>query len=192
MNPLARFQPQEHAPVEFADVPARIAYNWEYDNDRKRLSRLYENAKRDQWNSTERLDWSIDVDPEKGLIPDAAIGIYGTDIWDSLDAKQIERLRHEAVSWQLCQFLHGEQGALLATAQIVDAVPWYEAKQYGATQVMDEARHVEVYRRFILEKLGNEYEVNRELKKLLDQILGDNVLVEMVHMAGGHAYRNIR
>ncbi|MGI9590261.1 MAG: ferritin-like domain-containing protein, partial [Myxococcota bacterium] len=174
MNPLARFQPHDHAPVEFAEVPARIAFNWEYDNDRKRLARLYENAKRDQWNSTERLDWSIDVDPEKGLVPDAAIGIYGTDIWDGLDAKQIERLRHEMVTWQLAQFLHGEQGALLATAQIVDSVPWYEAKQYGATQVMDEARHVEVYRKFILEKLGNQYDVNPELKKLLDQILEDS------------------
>src|SRR4030095_8810580 len=101
------------------------------------------NAKLYQWNAAERLDWSIDVDPEKGLLPDAAIGIYATEIWASLDARQTERLRHEAVSWQLCQFLHGEQGALLATAQIVDAVPWYEAKQYGATQVMDEGRDVE-------------------------------------------------
>ena len=53
-------------------------------------------------------------------------------------------------------------------------MPWYEGKQYGATQVMDEARHVEVYRRFIQEKLGHEYPVNRELKKLLDQILTDS------------------
>ena len=74
--------------------------------------------------------------------------------------REIEKLRHEAITWQLCQFLHGEQGALLATAQIVDSVPWYEGKQYGATQVMDEARHVEVYRRFIQEKLGHEYPVN--------------------------------
>jgi hypothetical protein len=78
-----------------------------------------------------------------------------------LDRAEIERLRHEAITWQLCQFLHGEQGALLATAQIVDTGPWYEAKQYGATQVMDEARHVEVYRRFIQEKLGHEYPSTR-------------------------------
>ena len=123
--------------------------------------RLYENAKRDQWNATERLDWSIDVDPAKGLLPDAGIGIFGTPIWQKLTPREIEQLRHEAVTWQLCQFLHGEQGALLATAQIVDSVPWYEGKQYGATQVMDEARHVEVYRRFIQEKLGHEYPVNR-------------------------------
>ncbi|MEM7409846.1 MAG: ferritin-like domain-containing protein [Myxococcota bacterium] len=174
LDPIAKFQPEQRNAIEAFDVPQNLTYNWEYDNDRKRLARLYENAKRDQWNSTERLDWSIDVDPEKGLMPDAAIGIFGTDIWQKLDAKQIERLRHEAVTWQLCQFLHGEQGALLATAQIVDSVPWYEGKQYGATQVMDEARHVEVYRRFIQEKLGNQYDVNPELKKLLDQILADS------------------
>jgi hypothetical protein len=174
MEAMSHFHPSDRNAVERIDVPQSIAYNWEYANDRQRLVRLYENAKRDQWNATQRLDWSIDVDPERGLLPDAAIGIYGTPIWASLDARQIERLRHEALSWQLCQFLHGEQGALLATAQIVDAVPWYEAKQYGATQVMDEARHVEVYRRFIQEKLGVEYDVNRELKKLLDQILLDS------------------
>ncbi len=174
MDPMTKFTPKDHEAIETLEVPESVSYNWEYDSSRKRLSRLYENAKRDQWNATERLDWSIDVDPERGLLPDVAIGIYGTPIWEKLDAKQIEKLRHEQVTWQLCQFLHGEQGALLATSQIVTSVPWYEAKQYGATQVMDEARHVEVYRRFIQEKLGNEYDVNPELKKLLDQILTDS------------------
>jgi P-aminobenzoate N-oxygenase AurF len=174
MEAMPQFHPSDGRAIERIEVPQSLVYNWEYASPRARLARLYENAKRDQWNATERIDWSIDVDPERGLLPDAAIGIYGTDIWAKLSTKQIERLRHEAVSWQLCQFLHGEQGALLATAQIVDAVPWYEAKQYGATQVMDEARHVEVYRRFIQQKLGVEYDVNRELKKLLDQILVDS------------------
>ena len=172
MPSMQSFHPP--ADVEAIEVPQSLTYNWEYASPRQRLARLYENAKRDQWNGSSRLDWSIDVDPERGLVPDAAIAIYGTEIWQKLDSRQIERLRHEAVTWQLCQFLHGEQGALLATAQIVDSVPWYEGKQYGATQVMDEARHVEVYRRFIQEKLGHEYPVNPELKRLLDQILGDS------------------
>jgi hypothetical protein len=172
MTTLDRFHP-EHATEELR-VSQNLNYNWEYDTTRQRLMRLYENAKRDQWNATERLDWSIDVDPERGILPDEGIGIYGTPMWEKLTPREIERLRHEAVTWQLCQFLHGEQGALLATAQIVDAVPWYEAKQYGATQVMDEARHVEAYRRFIGEKLEHEYPVNRELKTLLDQILTDS------------------
>ena len=172
MTTLDRFHP-EHATEELR-VSQNLSYNWEYDATRRRLMRLYENAKRDQWNATERLDWSIDVDPEQGLMPDATIAIYGTPIWEKLSPREIERLRHESITWQLCQFLHGEQGALLAAAQIVDGVPWYEAKQYGATQVMDEARHIEAYRRFIGEKLEHEYPVNRELKKLLDQILTDS------------------
>ena len=57
-------------PIEEIGVPQNVTYNWEYDATRRRLMRLYENAKRDQWNSTDRLDWSIDVDPEAGLIRD--------------------------------------------------------------------------------------------------------------------------
>ena len=169
---MTHFHPKQ--PIEQFPVQQDLTYNWEYSADRKQLMRLYENAKRDQWNATSRLDWSIDVDPESELIPDIGIGIYGSPIWNKLTPKEIQRLRHEAVTWQLCQFLHGEQGALLATAQIVNTVPWYEAKQYGATQVMDEARHVEVYRRFVQEKLEHEYPVNPELKKLLDMILTDS------------------
>jgi hypothetical protein len=161
-------------PIEHLQVPQDLTYNWQYDATRIRLVRLYENAKRDQWNATERLDWSIDVDPHSELVPDLAIGIYGSEIWQRLTPREIERLRHEAITWQLCQFLHGEQGALLATAQIVDTVPWFEGKQYGATQVMDEARHVEAYRRFVREKLQHEYPVNPQLKTLLDAILSDS------------------
>lgn len=161
-------------PIEQFAVSQTLAYNWEYDATRARLMRLYENAKRDQWNSTTRLDWNADVDPEKGLIPDPAIAIWGTPLWDRLTEKEKAKLRHENITWQLCQFLHGEQGALLVTAQIVDSVPWYEAKQYAATQVMDEARHVEVYRRFVQEKLQHEYPVNANLKSLLDQVLTDS------------------
>ena len=170
--PIARLHAE--LPIEQFRVAQDLTYNWEYDTTRGKLMRLYENAKRDQWNATSRLDWSIDVDPESELIPDMAIGIWGTPMWERLTQRERQRLRHEAITWQLCQFLHGEQGALLATAQIVDTVPWFEAKQYGATQVMDEARHVEVYRRFVQEKLQHQYPVNPELKKLLDLVLSDS------------------
>ena len=166
------FHPDQ--PIEQLRVAQDLTYNWQYDATRARLMRLYENAKRDQWNATERLDWSIDVDPASELVPDMAIGIFGSDLWTRLTRREVERLRHEAITWQLCQFLHGEQGALLVTAQIVDTMPWYEGKQYGATQVMDEARHVEVYRRFVQEKLQHEYPVNPQLKQLLDAILSDS------------------
>ena len=84
--------------------------------------------------------------------------------------------RQVAVEMQnslLSQFMHGEQGALLCTARIVETVPWIDAKYYAATQVMDEARHVEVFARYLDEKLGSQYGINDNLKGILDDILAD-------------------
>ena len=80
----------------------------------------------------------------------------------------------EARRWTLSQFMHGEQGALLCTAKIVETVPWYDAKLYASTQVMDEARHVEVFARYIDEKLGGHYQINAHLRMLLDDIVNDS------------------
>jgi hypothetical protein len=151
-----------------------LHYTWRYEAARLELVNLYEKAKRDQWNATEQLAWSTSVDPEAELVPDIQIPVYGTHIWAKLTDGDIKKLRREALSWTLSQFMHGEQGALLATAQIVDATPWIESKFYGATQVMDEARHVEVYSRYLREKLTGAYPINRHLKTLLDQILTDS------------------
>ena len=148
-------------------------YSWNYEGARQELRALYEKAKRDQWNASEAIDWTIEVDAEAENIPDIQIPIYGTHIWNRLTQKEILKLRREQLAWTLSQFLHGEQGALLATAQIVDATPWIEAKYYGATQVMDEARHVEVYDRYLNQKLDRTYPVNAHLKTLLDQTLSD-------------------
>ena len=60
----------------------------------------------------------------------------------------------ESQNWTLSQFLHGEQGALICTAKIVESVPWIDAKYYASTQVMDEARHVEVFAKYLDEKLS--------------------------------------
>jgi hypothetical protein len=62
---------------------------------------------------------------------------------------------------------------LLCTARIVETVPWIDAKYYAATQVMDEARHVEVFARYLDEKLGSQYGINENLKGILDDILRD-------------------
>jgi len=157
-------------------LPTRfdVSYTWNYGIERPELRNLYEKAKRDQWNASEQLPWSTSVDPEAELVPDIQIPVYGTHIWEKLTAAEIKKLRREALAWTLSQFMHGEQGALLATAQIVDATPSFDAKLYGASQVMDEARHVEVYARYLREKLTRQYPVNRHLRTLLDQILTDS------------------
>jgi hypothetical protein len=150
-----------------------LQYTWNYAMVRDELANLYEKAKRDQWNATDQLAWATSVDPETELVPDFQIPIYGTHIWEKLTPGELKKLRREALSWTLSQFMHGEQGALLATAQIVDATPAIESKFYAATQVMDEARHVEVYSRYLREKLTRQYPCNKHLKTLLDQILTD-------------------
>jgi len=179
------------APVERLRTDFDLHYAWSYEAARLELTNLYEKAKREQWNATDHLAWSTSVDPEAEIMPDFQIPVYGTHIWAKLTPADIRKLRRESLAWTLSQFLHGEQGALLATAQIVDATPSIEAKLYGATQVMDEARHVEVYARYLREKLVGSYPVNRHLKALLDQILTDSrymhklcsepLLVELTH-----------
>ncbi|HLK12601.1 MAG TPA: ferritin-like domain-containing protein [Candidatus Binatia bacterium] len=166
-------QVQETPLLEAVRSAFDTTYTWDYGVTRQDLRNLYEKAKRDQWNATDQLAWSTPVDPEAELVPDIQIPVYGTHIWEKLTPAEVKKLRREALAWTLSQFMHGEQGALLATAQIVDATPSFDAKLYGASQVMDEGRHVEVYARYLREKLTRQYPVNRHLKRLLDLILGD-------------------
>ncbi len=143
-----------------------------YAPDRLDLRALYEKAKDAQWNAKSYLAWDTDVDPEAENMPNQLIPIFGTRVWDKLDKKtELPKLRRHSTSYLLSNFLHGEQGALLATAQIVSAAPTADAKLYAATQVMDEARHVEAYDRYLREKVELVYPISPHLKTLLDEIL---------------------
>jgi hypothetical protein len=159
--------------VEYLSTTFNTAYAWNYEMVRRDLHTLYEKAKRDQWNSSDQLAWHLGVDAESEILPDMQIPVFGTHIWDACTPAERLKLRRESIRWLLSNFMHGEQGALLAASQIVDATPYMEAKFYGATQVMDEARHVEVFSRYLNEKLGGPYPINKNLRSLLDQILTD-------------------
>src|SRR3989454_7908186 len=150
-------------------------FNWEYAIHDPALLALYEKGKRLQWNASTDIDWSIDVDPEQFpdfLPPEAVDAVLSPP--EKLEVKELVRMRVHQLGWMLSQFLHGEQGALLATAQIVNTVPWTEAKFYAASQVADEARHVEVYRRYLTEKLPVSFPVNPHLHTLLNQIISES------------------
>ena len=156
-------------------------FTWDYSLSRPALRKLYEKAKVGQWNATTDLPWATDVDIERTLAADQAI--LGTGFDASLYAdtpvakwgeKEWLNFGIEGRNWQLSQFLHGEQGALICTAKIVETVPWYDAKLYASTQVVDEARHVEVFARYLNEKLGGSYQVNAHLRMLLDDIINDS------------------
>ncbi len=149
-------------------------FNWEYDETRDRLLNLYEKGKDKQWNAQRRLDWSIDVDPESPEnAPDYHIPIFGSDMWEALDEKGRRELRQHMGAWLNSQFLHGEQGALICAAKIVQTVPNVDSKFYASTQVIDEARHVEMYSKYLREKIDLAYPINPNLKELLNQVIGD-------------------
>ena len=159
---------------------ADAIFTWDYERSRPALSKLYEKAKTSQWNADD-LPWDTVVDQaavvEANRIQNEGIfgsmDLTGTPVegWTEDDWM---RFHMETQNWTLSQFMHGEQGALICTAQIVETVPWIDAKYYAATQVMDEARHVEVFARYLDEKLSGHYPINAHLKTLLDDIIADD------------------
>jgi hypothetical protein len=159
-------------------------FTWDYERSRVPLMKLYEKAKTSMWNGETDLDWSIEVDNEKLArenpltptvegIAELGIDLSGTVLatWTNDDWVKFEI---ERINWSLSQFMHGEQGALVCTAKIVETVPWIDAKYYAATQVMDEARHVEVFAKYLDTKLEGHYAINHHLKMLLDDIVEDS------------------
>ena len=167
----------EHVVKNNADT----LFTWDYSLARPALRKLYEKAKTGQWNGATDLDWATDVDVEKVVAEDQALLGPGMDpslYADTQLAKWSDKewldFGIESRRWQLSQFLHGEQGALLCTAKITETVPWYDAKLYASTQVVDEARHVEVFARYLDDKLGGEYQINAHLRMLLDDIINDS------------------
>ncbi len=150
-------------------------FNWEYDEGRDRMLSLYEKGKDKQWNATSRIDWSLEVDPTNvSLAPDEVLPIFGSPIWNKMGSDDRDQVRHHYLAWMTSQFLHGEQGALICSAKIVETVPDMDSKFYAATQTMDEARHVETYKRYIHEKIQLAYPINESLKTLLDQTITDS------------------
>ncbi|MEW6212098.1 MAG: ferritin-like domain-containing protein [Acidobacteriota bacterium] len=149
-------------------------FNWEYDEGRDKLLSLYEKGKNKQWNASERIDWSLEIDRSNPLgFPDHYIPLYGSEIWNRIDEAKRGEVRLHLDAWRFSQFLHGEQGALICASKIVQTVPDIDSKFYAATQVVDEARHVEVYSRYLREKIGLAYPINIHLKTLLEQAISD-------------------
>ena len=156
-----------------------VCFTWDYERARPQLAKLYEKAKTSMWNVSTDIDWDIDVDPAKiardptnPLMTTLNIDRAGT-VFEHLSDEEWYDIGAAQQAWTLSQFMHGEQGALICTAQIVETVPWIDAKYYAATQVMDEARHVEVYGKYLKEKLSLEFPINFHLRSLLDDVAGD-------------------
>ncbi|MFP3899305.1 MAG: diiron oxygenase [Acidimicrobiia bacterium] len=175
-----------HALVHTVSDNADAIFTWDYEKGaRPALNKLYEKAKTSQWNGQTDLPWDTDVDQEAVVLNNAMTNMGG--ITGGIDEaaladtpfatfgpKEWIQLGIENQNWTLSQFMHGEQGALICTAKIVETVPWIDAKYYASTQVMDEARHVEVFAKYLDEKLSGHYPINAHLRMLLDDIVRDS------------------
>src|SRR5271157_3680874 len=148
--------------------PQENVFHWNYEVLFPQMDRLYENAKRDQWNVTTTIDWERPI--EGAVLDMSQLPMFQTELYRSLSQEQKDALMRKLAAWRLSQFLHGEQGALMVCGQLVDAAPDLDAKMCAAVQVMDEARHVEGFRKYIT-KLDRIYPIDPTLERLLRGII---------------------
>jgi len=200
---MASFDVALEGPADWEiDSPATTVFDFDYTGGREQLLRLYDKGTRRQWIGSDRLDWSLDVDPEGPVgMPDELHPIFGTPWWDKMTDKERVEARRHLEAWRFSQFMHGEQGALICTAKIVQTVPNVDSKFYAATQVIDEARHVEVYSRYLYDKVQLVYPLNKNLESLLNDVIQDSrwdmtylgmqVLIEGLALAAFGTIRNM-
>ncbi|HEU5033412.1 MAG TPA: ferritin-like domain-containing protein [Mycobacteriales bacterium] len=153
-------------------------FTWSYDVERQRLLNLYQKGKDKQWDAQTRIDWSIELDADNPLgMPVEIVPLWGIPEFEQRlsEPGELTRVRRELARMQISQFLHGEQGAMITGARIVETVPDIDAKFYAATQTMDEARHCETFDKLLRDKMGVEPRpITRPLAELLQQTLSDS------------------
>src|SRR6266478_6235206 len=169
MNEFTIDTPTQEPGLETA---MKVVYQWNYDPEVEELRRLYVKAAEAQWISERDVDWDRAIDHAKFATTPLGSGlpIEKTSYWRSLNDETRWELTRRTAAFRLSNFLHGEQGALMVAAQLVNAVPHTDAKFYAATQTMDEARHVEVFAKYI-EKLDMIRPIAPNLKSVLDSTL---------------------
>jgi hypothetical protein len=173
-------QDEVDATIKIVHDHADRIFLWNYDRSRGQLVTLYNKAMSSQWNSVTELDWDTEVDPESLVdrstplmqLTAAAREVDGSPI-ASWGDKELTLLGVESFKAQLSQFMHGEQGAMMTAAKIVETVPWIDAKYYAATQTMDEARHTEVFAKYLHTKLGEAYPMSPFLEDQITSLLED-------------------
>lgn len=144
-----------------------------HDVEAPDLHRLYENAKRDQWNATTDIDWEQPVNLDEGFVADELIDIYSSSFWNKMNSNEKAEMNRLFSAWRLSQLFHGEHGAVLVCGQLANVLPDADTKFFMATQVMDEARHNEFFQRYLTERVGQTYDQADTGRELFDFILAD-------------------
>ena len=160
------------------DTPTSVNWQWEYGSEVAELRALHEKGKRHQWNAATDVDWDIPVSKDEWLL-DPQLTLLGSACrMSGKDEATQKAAVFDEVGYVISQLLHGEQAALQLCGQLTNLCPTTDEKWYAANQVYDEARHNEVFARFLTDKLGTIYPIGAALKILLDELLS----VEEYHM----------
>ncbi|MCG8591536.1 MAG: ferritin-like domain-containing protein [Proteobacteria bacterium] len=173
-----------HPEPEGVKVAMEAIYNWNYEPEVDELRNLYAKSLDLQWIALRDLEWDrgIDHNAFTRTFSLGGIPITETSFWKSLSDETRWDVARRSASFMLSNFLHGEQGALMVAAQLVNAVPHMDGKFYASTQTLDEARHVEVFAKYV-SLLDNVYPISPGLKKLLDGVLStENWMMKAVGM----------
>jgi hypothetical protein len=153
------------------DVPIVVSWTWEYGSEVAELRNLYEKGKAAQWNAETDLDWSIPVSADEWVLaPEGSLLAQATKLMGKDEATQ-KQAAFDELNYLLSQLLHGEQAALQLCGQLTNLCDKMDQKWYAASQVIDEARHVEVLSKFLVRKMNGIYPIGGTLKYLLDQLL---------------------
>lgn len=160
---------------EIFNTPLTGSYNWDYETANTKIRKLYELGKRFNWNSELDIDWDqpLPQRPAAAGEDDGPEGFKDHPKWKALTPAQKAEFAHRSQAQTLSQFLHGEQGALMVASQLVSCAPTHDAKLYAASQTFDEARHVEVFHKYLMHRCRMIYPINPSLKFLLDKVLTD-------------------
>jgi hypothetical protein len=153
------------------DVPLELHWTWQYGAEVEELRALYEKGKVNQWNAESDLDWDVPVSKDDWVIsPDASLLAQMAKLMGA-DEKTQKAAAFDELNYILSQLLHGEQAALQLCGQLTNACGKMDEKWYAASQVTDEARHIEALAKFMQRKLGTIYPIGATLKVLLDELL---------------------
>ncbi len=159
--------------AEIFNTPLTGAYNWDYSIQDNRIKKLYELGKQLNWDAQVDINWDQPWPEEDFEEAAEMMNLSDYPPYIALSDEQKKEFWLHQNAWSLAQFLHGEQGALLVASQLTSCAPTFNAKLYAASQTFDEARHVEVFNKYIQERIGLMYPINTSLKSILDKILTD-------------------
>jgi len=152
-------------------VPLPINWTWEYGSEVAELRNLYEKGKVAQWNAETDIDWEIPVSKDEWVLtPEASMLAQVCKLAGKDEATQ-KAAAFDELNYLLSQLLHGEQAALQLCGQLTNVCEKMDEKKYASSQVIDEARHVEVLAKFLERKMGTIYPIGATLKFLLDELL---------------------